>query len=169
MARKSRRARRRFTRGKINYAWDAAIISGTQAAGTFLASDIIAPADYEIGALQGNILLEAIYCNVTVTNVAAAASAVNDAILGIVVCDEDISAASGTMDPDNVTNLTDQRWLWTKRVVVPTGDRGNTAYQFKVKSRARLIDSDVRFVTSNSDGVESYDYSADFRALLRLP
>ena len=117
--------------------------------------------------MKAEATMMSIYGNVVLTNSASPTTAVDYAIFGIGVWDSEIAIAAESQDPDNAQNLTDERWLYTARAVVPTGDRGTLRWKFHIKQKVKLEDMDVRIIFSNSDGLEGYEYSSNFRILLQ--
>lgn len=170
MPRMQRSSTRRFSRSRgrprFNRRWIGTVVEGTQAANTFNASELVVPADYQIGNLAAEATLMTIYAHVLITNVSAASASVTAAVWGLGVFDADIPVGNGLHDPDTAASLTDERWLMTDRYVVPTGERGNGHFSYHIKQKVKLHDSAIRFVTSNSDALTGYEYYCDFRILL---
>lgn len=160
-----RRRRTGFTkRGRRS--WFANIIDASQPAATFAATDLITLADMRQNNLQTSASLLALYGHLAVGPGLAPGGAVNWAVFGIGVFDPTIGGAAGANDPDVAQNLTDERWLWTHRMIVPSTADGSLTFAIMVRQRVNLKDKIVRFVASNSDPAESFDYSLDARLLI---
>lgn len=169
---KFRRPIRRGRRFTKNRGWLSTVVEGTQPASTFGATGLVFPVDYNRGNVESWCTLETIYLELAVASASAQAAAVNWAIFGIVVADFDVGLTAPSMDPDNADNLADERWLWTTRFAVSAATATSgplMRFPVHVKQRVRLKDSMVRFVASNSDPVEAYDYSFHARCLIRFP